>query len=188
MGKNKRQKLQSRPNTKKPKPKHNATSKLSRPAGISKSRPKSTSKPHIQTQHSAPTIPFSRSDRILLIGEGDLSFACSLVQHHNCINVTATVYESKEELEGKYPYVGENVQFLEEGGAVVRYGIDTTKVKGKAGLGGVGVGTVDRVFFNFPHVGGKSTDVNRQVRYNQGILPPANTLPPQPLPNLKQSS
>jgi 25S rRNA (uracil2634-N3)-methyltransferase len=102
--------------------------------------------------------------------------------------VTATVYESKEELEGKYPYVGENVQFLEERGAVVRYGIDTTKVKGKAGLGGVGVGTVDRVFFNFPHVGGKSTDVNRQVRYNQGILPPANTLPPQPLPNLKQSS
>lgn len=29
---------------------------------------------------------------------------------------------------------------------------------------------MDRIFFNFPHVGGKSTDVNRQVRYNQELL------------------
>jgi 25S rRNA (uracil2634-N3)-methyltransferase len=83
--------------------------------------------------------------------------------------VTATVYESREVLEGKYPVVGDNIKALEERGAVVRYGVDAMKVKGKAGLGGVGVGAVERVSFNFPHVGGKSTDVNRQVRYNQGM-------------------
>ncbi|KAJ8105542.1 hypothetical protein ONZ43_g7388 [Nemania bipapillata] len=29
---------------------------------------------------------------------------------------------------------------------------------------------MDHIIFNFPHVGGKSTDVNRQVRYNQELL------------------
>lgn len=29
---------------------------------------------------------------------------------------------------------------------------------------------IHRIIFNFPHVGGKSTDVNRQVRYNQELL------------------
>lgn len=167
MGKNKRQKLQSGSK----KQKHNGTIKGARPTGITKPNPtkKSSSKPHIQAHHLLPTIPFTATDRILLIGEGDLSFARSLVEHRHCTNVTATVYENCEELEGKYPYVGDNVHFLEENGAKVVYGVDAMKVKGKAGLGGVGIGNVDRVFFNFPHVGGKSTDVNRQVRYNQGM-------------------
>ena len=35
----------------------------------------------------------------------------------------------------------------------------------------------DKVVFNFPHVGGKSTDVNRQVRYNQGLVPCIDLVP-----------
>lgn len=52
--------------------------------------------------------------------------------------------------------------------------MDATKL-GKGGIadgGGGGKevkrGGFDRVVFNFPHVGGLTKDVNRQVRYNQG--------------------
>jgi len=49
----------------------------------------------------------------------------------------------------------------------VLYGIDATKLD----KGGKEVrrGGFDRVVFNFPHVGGLTKDVNRQVRYNQGM-------------------
>jgi 25S rRNA (uracil2634-N3)-methyltransferase len=119
-----------------------------------------------------PTIPFSPEDKILLVGDGDLSFAASLVEHHYCADVTATVLEKNlEELSEKYPHAGENVAKIEAEDSKVLYNVDATKMgpfvhrKGKDSTG-----AMDRIIFNFPHVGGKSTDVNRQVRYNQELL------------------
>lgn len=167
MGKNKRQKLMSGGSKK-----NKTISKNSRPTGITKPQPKAPSakpkpKPTTQVFHTAPTIPFSPSDRILLVGEGDLSFARSLVEEHQCVEVTATVYEKEAELRGKYPHAEENIAALEEAGARVRFGVDA--MKGSGGIWKERRAKVDHVVFNFPHVGGKSTDVNRQVRYNQGM-------------------
>ncbi|CAN8097438.1 unnamed protein product [Discula destructiva] len=136
---------------------------------------KPDAKPSTQTvaqRELAPTIPFSPEDAILLVGEGDLSFSRALVEHHYCENVTATVLEaSLEELTEKHPHVAENVDYIEGDGSKIIYGVDAKKMGPwirKAGKESVGI--FDRIIFNFPHVGGKSTDVNRQVRYNQELL------------------
>ncbi|CZT49748.1 uncharacterized protein RSE6_10636 [Rhynchosporium secalis] len=181
MGKNKRLKQNGGQQ-----PKKHKISKLTRPSGVSKAQAQKKNKDSLSTNastdskantkphfHTAPTIPFLPSENILLVGEGDLSFACSLITHHGCTNITATVLEpSLKELKEKHPHVEDNIQVIEDGGGSVRYGIDASKMKywNVAGTRKGTGGGMDRIVFNFPHVGGKSKDVNRQVRYNQELL------------------
>ncbi|KAK7742074.1 hypothetical protein SLS53_004660 [Cytospora paraplurivora] len=143
--------------------------KLKAETGHGKTEAKSGPKNPSQLQ---PTIPFSPEDAILLVGEGDLSFSKALVEHHYCENVTATVLEpSQEELMAKYPHAKENIDKIAAEGSKVAYGVDAKKMGPFAHKSGKeSVGSMDRIIFNFPHVGGKSTDVNRQVRYNQELL------------------
>lgn len=83
-------------------------------------------------------------------------------------NLIATSYDSGAALLEKYPQAAENVKLLQERGVTVLHGIDITKFnklpkalrKSKDGF--------DVVGFMFPHVGGLSTDVERQVKSNQG--------------------
>lgn len=121
-----------------------------------------------QQQNQDPIIPFDALDRILIIGDGDLSFSRSLVDTHGCAALLATTYDTEAELLEKYPQAQENKDAIEAEEQRVLHGVDATKlgqkeVKKQAG-------GWERVVFNFPHVGGKSTDVNRQVRYNQGMF------------------
>ncbi|KAL8710922.1 MAG: hypothetical protein Q9220_004521 [cf. Caloplaca sp. 1 TL-2023] len=126
-----------------------------------------------------PTIPFNPSDRILLVGEGDFSFAYSLYTRHSCRNLIATCYDDAKTLVEKYPQSTQYIRDL-EGAALeaeeavlkVIYSVDATNLgKGRAGGGKVvGKGGFEKVVFNFPHVGGLTKDVNRQVRYNQELL------------------
>ncbi|KAL8909606.1 MAG: hypothetical protein Q9207_000104 [Kuettlingeria erythrocarpa] len=123
-----------------------------------------------------PTIPFTATDRVLLVGEGDFSFAHSLYNHHNCSSLVATCYDTTVSLTEKYPQAAQYIRELEAAARddeaadfEVLYGIDATKL-GKGGMasGGKAVrkGAFDKVAFNFPHVGGLTKDVNRQLLVN----------------------
>jgi 25S rRNA (uracil2634-N3)-methyltransferase len=169
---------------------------------------------------------------------GDFSFALSLAAHHQCKEIFATSYDSKDTVYDKYPQAKLNIDQLlasrpvksgekrkrddgsgeeeadEEaetdnrlisksssenaslkvlfsidarklgispagGGKEVRNGIcrrtggvPAWQVQGapKHGKDGPGGGPWDIICFNFPHVGGFSTDVNRQARANQELL------------------
>ncbi|KAK5018032.1 hypothetical protein LTR60_001677, partial [Cryomyces antarcticus] len=163
MGKSKRRKLEEKL-PKHSKPAH--ASKLKKP--VKPTRPsKAASKPQQTKPSAAPIIPFDPSDRILLVGEGDFSFAHSLLTHHACTSLLATAFDSEAALLQKYPQARAHIDHLLADGQTVLYGVDATKLSAKDIRRGE---RWDRIVFNFPHVGGKSTDVNRQVRYNQELL------------------
>ena len=124
-----------------------------------------------QQQHKI-IIPFEPQHRVLLVGEGDFSFSRSLLEHHGIINIYATSLDTRSGVLSKYPQAATHLKVIEaQDSSQVEYGVDATKL-GRAGGGGGGKevrkGGWDRIVFNFPHVGGLTKDVNRQVRANQG--------------------
>jgi 25S rRNA (uracil2634-N3)-methyltransferase len=122
------------------------------------------------------TIPFKATDRILLVGEGNFSFAYALLFHPPSstplvpasqdpsepstlttsleflpsANVTATAYDTEEECYTKYPDARENVAALKSKGAEVLFGVDATRLERTPRLKGR---RWDRVVWNFPHAG-----------------------------------
>lgn len=129
------------------------------------------SKPQQQQQHKI-IIPFEPAHRVLLVGEGDFSFSRSLLEHHGIIHIYATSLDTRSGVLSKYPQAATHLKVIEaQDSSQVEYDVDATKL-GRAGGGGGGKevrkGGWDRIVFNFPHVGGLTKDVNRQVRANQG--------------------
>lgn len=121
---------------------------------------------------AAPTpggFPYRSSDSILLVGEGNFSFASSLCQILPGAQITATAYDSKEVAEQKYSDLSTHLEGIQEHNAeaVVEFGVDATKLdtlkayKGKR---------YTRIVFVFPHVGAGEKDEARNVRLNQTLL------------------
>lgn len=118
-------------------------------------------------------LPFSSDDHVLVVGDGNLSFSAALERACSGIKVVATVYDSKEVLEEKYPDAAENVEFIEDCDGVVLYKIDATKlhsygkrfrkIQDKDGK-------FDTIVFNFPHTGRGIKDQDRNIRDNQLML------------------
>lgn len=104
-----------------------------------------------------PTIPFRATDKVLLIGEGNFSFARAMIydapsglEHFPPQNLTATAYDSEEECVAKYPESTECIQALREKGAEVLFRVDATKLEKVSALKGR---RFDKIVWNFPHAG-----------------------------------
>ena len=173
-------------------------------------------------QGRSSKVPFGRNDNVLLLGEGDFSFALSLLENYGPASLTATCYDGEKELVQKYPHVKDTIEKLLSGcseptgtqhpsGANrnaqldedgewkgfppspklrysssgseedemeagttsqcrVFYGINAIQLSTRHRKRFQPLGPFSKIVFNFPHVGGLSTDVNRQVRANQELL------------------
>jgi 25S rRNA (uracil2634-N3)-methyltransferase len=105
----------------------------------------------------AATIPFVPTDKILLIGEGNFSFAHALavnpplqLQHLPPQNVTATAYDTEEGCLAKYADAQEKIDALRAKGVNVIFGVDATKLEKVPQLRGK---RWDKIVWNFPHAG-----------------------------------
>lgn len=123
-----------------------------------------------------PTVPFHPWDKIMLIGEGNFSFARSLVLDPPAVlqdlppnNITATAYDSEEECYSKYPESKEIVSFIRSKGVEVIFGVDGTRLEKHSKLKGR---RWDRIVWNFPHAGGfgvlfLAVSLSHDIRHRQ---------------------
>ncbi|KAK0466329.1 uncharacterized protein EV420DRAFT_1261678 [Desarmillaria tabescens] len=151
---------------------------ITKAARLSEQKANSTKQPRkrkvLAPSTSKPTIPFSATDTILLIGEGNFSFARALIQdaplpltHIPPGNITATAYDSEEECYSKYLDAQEIVALLRERGVEVHFGVDASKLDKIALLKGR---RWDRICWNFPHAGKGITDQDRNILSNQVLV------------------
>jgi 25S rRNA (uracil2634-N3)-methyltransferase len=103
-----------------------------------------------------PTTPFKSTDSVLLIGEGNFSFARALIQSPaleldlSPNNITATAYDSEQECYEKYPEAKLIVSDLRSSGMEILFSVDGTCLEKNSSLRGR---KWDRIVWNFPHAG-----------------------------------
>ncbi|KAJ1623840.1 hypothetical protein T492DRAFT_1052141 [Pavlovales sp. CCMP2436] len=116
----------------------------------------------------------SRSDqRILLVGDGDLSFALAFARafgEQGAHNLTVTTLNSEAFLGSQYAGALRNAAELRARGATVHYGVDATALHAHEAV----FRTYDVVVFNFPHPGWlqeRSRSVKGGIRFGDEQCP-----------------
>ena len=76
-------------------------------------------------------VPYTSDDTILLVGEGNFSFARALVRRFQGLatRLVATSYDTEEEVLSKYPEFPEILAELQTAGVSVVYGVDCTRLE-----------------------------------------------------------
>uniref|UniRef100_A0A803M7I2 25S rRNA (uridine-N(3))-methyltransferase BMT5-like domain-containing protein n=2 Tax=Chenopodium quinoa TaxID=63459 RepID=A0A803M7I2_CHEQI len=112
---------------------------------------------------------YASSQKILLVGEGDFSFALCLARaFETAYNMVATSLDSLEMLGKKYSNGVDNVRELEERGCIVLHGVDATQMSQHYFLS---TQRFDRVIYNFPHVGFMfPEDSTCQIKLNKQLV------------------
>lgn len=138
-----------------------------------------------QKQSNTPFVPFGKYETLLLAGEGDFSFARSIIEQSYVLpeNLIVTSYDSNlEELDAKYPHsFHENHKYLISEGVKLFFGIDATdfiktfKLSKKNTWNKLLGPTwnnkcLQNIAFNFPHTGKGVKDQARNVRDHQNLL------------------
>lgn len=140
-------------------------------------KPKKT--PAKQHPQKKAFIPFEKSDTVLLVGEGDFTFARSLVTQNYIApeNLIATSFDTHEELLEKYPDVQTVLDDLKDEGVNVLHGIDCTKLAPSLNLNKKHKTQLfspprrlNYIMFNFPHTGRGMKDMDRNVRDHQKLV------------------
>ncbi|KAJ3042263.1 hypothetical protein HDV00_007630 [Rhizophlyctis rosea] len=115
-----------------------------------------------------PSIPYSESDTILLIGEGNFSFSHALSELlHGAATIVATAYDSEEVARTKYSDLDEHLTAISELGGEVLFNVDGTNLDACKPLRNR---SFSKIVFNFPHVGAGIKDQDRNIRTNQQLL------------------
>ncbi|CAD6981004.1 unnamed protein product [Tilletia controversa] len=171
-----------------------------------------------RTRKERVFMPFQQDDSILLVGEGNFSFALSLLQPPHSLSprqILATAYDSEQECYRKYPdaeaIVAKIRDLAKQSGReeeIVVFGVDAGNLSAsKAVVGNPSKAAVvgyhrkgpqtrkfSKIWFGFPHVGAGHKDESRNILANQllltGALSLARSIPQQQptTPGLTRSS
>lgn len=111
---------------------------------------------------------YSGNERILLVGEGNFTFARALCEYVGSgAGVYATAFDSEAELQKKYPDAAEHRSAIEDKfGGTTLLGVDATRLHKVREFRGA----FKKIVFNFPHIGGGEKDVEKSVAEHRKLL------------------
>lgn len=137
---------------------------------------------HPCTRRGEVPLPhgYSKSQRVLLVGEGDFSFTRALTRLLGTgANLVATAFDSREVVHQKYAGAADIEEELLASGVVIKYAVDATRLaaslhvgknRRKAGVAAVLTAPFDRIVFNFPHIGLGIKSEAANVQKNKELL------------------
>jgi len=118
-----------------------------------------------EKQHKAL---YASGERMLLVGEGNFSFARALCQHLGAgSGIYATCLDSEAELLQKYPDAAECRKEIEGPlGGTCLMGVDATRLHKVKEF----KGAFRKIVFNFPHLGSGEKDVEKNIAQHRKLL------------------